>query len=133
MTFEEVEHTADWAIRVRGGSLAELIANAAEGLMQLAGVVCEPAGGAERPVSIESFDRESLLVDFLSELVVALELRGIAYRDLRIETTHDRKLFGTLRELPVRTIAKPVKAVTYNELEIEQQSGEWAATIVFDV
>ena len=30
MAFEEIEHTADWAIRVTGADLGELIANAAE-------------------------------------------------------------------------------------------------------
>ena len=61
--FEEVEHTADIAIRVWGSDLAELFTNAAYGMAcQLANaevVVAE----TEREIQIEAEDLELLLVE----------------------------------------------------------------------
>ena len=36
--FEEVDHTADWALKARGSDLADLFCQAALGMMHLAGV-----------------------------------------------------------------------------------------------
>jgi SHS2 domain-containing protein len=33
--FEEIEHTADWALRIRGRDLRELLINAARGMSRL--------------------------------------------------------------------------------------------------
>jgi len=63
--FEELEHTADWALRVRGRDLAELLVNAANGMMELAGVQTASAAGTIRKLELTSLDRESLLVDWL--------------------------------------------------------------------
>lgn len=133
MDYEEVEHTADWALRVRGATLAELLVNAANGLMKLAGVELEPRRGSRRKLEISSLDRESLLVDFLQELVLALELRSAGFQQMQIETDDIQSLWGSVREVPVKRLAKPVKAVTYNELQIERSRNGYAATVVFDV
>ncbi len=133
MDYEEVEHTADWALRVRGATLAELLVNAANGLMDLAGVELEPRRGSRRKLEISSLDRESLLVDFLQELVLALELRSAGFQQMQIETDDMQSLWGSVREVPVKQLAKPVKAVTYNDLEIERGQNGYAATVVFDV
>lgn len=133
MDYEEVEHTADWALRVRGAGLAELLQNAVAGTLELAGVELNHSAGERRSIELESLDAESLVVDFLTELVVALELRGRAFHDLQLEVEDDRELRGTLREVPVKRMAKAIKAVTYSELEVRRDEQGYSATIVFDV
>ena len=131
--FEELEHTADWALRVRGRDLAELLVNAANGMMELAGVQTTTAAGTLRKLELTSLDRESLLVDWLHELLLALELRSVAFKHIRLKVTGDRGLTATFRELPLTGLAKPIKAVTYNELQIEESPQGLTATVVFDV
>jgi SHS2 domain-containing protein len=133
VAFEELEHTADWAIKVRGADLGELLANAAGAMLELAGVELDEQPGVERRIEIRSLDRESLLVDFLHELVVALELRQSAFREIQIETDGSHELTATLREVPFLSMAKQIKAVTYNELEIESGPDGLSTTVVFDV
>ncbi|MGH9650946.1 MAG: archease, partial [Terriglobales bacterium] len=99
--FEELEHTADWALRVRGRDLAELLVNAANGMMELAGVQTSAGAGPERKLELTSPDRESLLVDWLHELLLALELRSVAFKHIRLTVTGDRGLIATFQEVPL--------------------------------
>ena len=131
--YEEVEHTADWALRVTGPDLASLLRNAALGMLQLAGA--EPAEGpqSERTVTMNSHDRESLLVDWLEDLLFALETREVTARQLEIKITGPSQLNARIIEVPVLKLSKHIKAVTYNELHIEEIPQGLTATIVFDV
>ncbi|MFQ5923356.1 MAG: archease [Anaerolineales bacterium] len=131
--YEEIEHTADWALKVRGRDLPALFANAALGMMELAGVQTSDDVGKERQIEIEAIDSESLLVDWLHELLLALELEQLAFCEIDLEITDGRKLVGTLRAVPIASMEKPVKAVTYNELHIQKSPDGLESTIVFDV
>ncbi len=131
--FEELDHTADWALSVRGRDLAELLVNAAHGMMELAGVQTASGSGTGRTLELTSLDRESLLVDWLHELLLALELRGVAFKDIRLVITGERGLTATFQEVPLTSMAKPIKAVTYNDLHIEESPLGLSATVVFDV
>lgn len=133
VAYEEVEHTADWALRVRGADLVELLESAVAGALDLAGVELSDRPSERRQIELESHDPESLVVDFLTELVIALELRQAAFQDLQLETDGERRLWGTVREVPAEHIGKHIKAVTYSELEIEEDQDGITATIVFDV
>lgn len=133
MSYQEVDHTADWALRVEGATLAELLTQAAAGMLELAGVEFGSDQGRQRTIKIESLDRESLLVDFLQELLLALELRGMAFLQIQIETNDENAMWGTVREAPVTHIDKPIKAVTYNELAVERDRRGYHTTVVFDV
>ncbi len=131
--YEEVEHTADWALRVTGADLASLLRNAALGMLRLAGA--EPADGphTERTVRIASHDPESLLVDWLEDLLFALETRDVTALQIELSTSERRRLQARIVEAPVLSLSKHIKAVTYNELRIEEIPQGLTATIVFDV
>ena len=86
-----------------------------------------------RTIEIEAIDRESLLVAWLEELLFGMEIRSVTYQDIRIQITGDTALEATIEELPLLAIAKPIKAVTYNELAIRPIQGGLEVTIVFDV
>ena len=64
--YEEIEHTADWALRVRGADLPTLFSNAALGMMELAGVRTENTAGESRKIELTADDMETLLVDWAS-------------------------------------------------------------------
>ena len=131
--YEEIEHTADWALRVRGADLPALFSNAALGMMELAGVRTENTAGDKREIELHADDKETLLVDWLHELLVALELEQIAFRDIELEISGGTSLAGTVQTVPLASMDKPIKAVTFNELDIRETSQGLEATIVFDV
>jgi SHS2 domain-containing protein len=134
LDFEEVEHTADWALRVRGRDLRELLINAARGMGSLLVPESTVLGSdVERQVSIEALDAESLLVNWLTELAFWAETEMLvfgAYELSRLSPTH---LEAVLRGSHVSNLKKHIKAVTYHGLEVLETAEGLEATVVFDV
>lgn len=69
MSFEEIEHTADRAFRVTGRDLADLLENAARAMQALEGLQPTEEPSATRDIEVEGVDRESLLVNWLNEIL----------------------------------------------------------------
>jgi protein archease len=130
--FEELEHTADWAMRVRGPDLTTLFLFAAKGMNALAGMTLTPGPRVQRILEIEAPDAESLLVAFLSELVYYIEQEhlGFDHFDLQLR---DNSLQVMMVGAPIESIDKAIKAVTYHNLKIRQIDNGLEVEIVFDV
>ncbi len=134
---EELQHTADWSLRVWAGDLSALFEEAARGLNELAGV--KPSGGkrVKRHFETEAPDAESLLVAFLSELIYYQEQQHIGFSifDIRIfdMPNNEYRISADMEGAPIRSIGKPIKAVTYHNLKIEKTARGLEAEIVFDV
>lgn len=134
--FEELDHTADVAIRARGRDLAELFANAAYGMWSLILQDIEAVEPTvERTVAIDALDTEVLLVDWLSELLYLHETEHEVYSQFEIQEISPTHLRAVVRGAPLQeqAIRKHVKAVTFNDLAIEKTDDGYVATVVFDV
>lgn len=132
--FEEVEHTADWALRVRGAGLPELLVNAARGMAGL--IAADPdaiPSAEERRLELEAYDAESLLVTWLSELAYWAEAESLVFTRFHLERVSPTALTATVRGGRVSPLQKHIKAVTYHNLEIIKTETGLEATIVFDV
>ncbi|MFQ5855905.1 MAG: riboflavin biosynthesis protein RibF [Anaerolineae bacterium] len=134
--FEEIEHTADVGLRVRGKDLAQLFVNAARGMWTLIMPdidAVEPA--VTRKIELEAMDLEVLLVDWLSELLFLHETEHEAYSQFAVHDISPTHLRAEARGGPVNghTLRKHIKAVTFNDLSIEETAEGFIATVVFDV
>ena len=134
MSFEEVEHTADKALRISGTDLTELFLSAAAGLTHLmAANVSDISTEIEKTIELDAIDTESLLVEWLSELAYWAESEMLVFKKFRIRkatATHlEAKIFGG----KTSTLDKHIKAVTYHNLKIMKTAEGLEATIVFDV
>ncbi len=131
--YEEVEHTADWALRVWGRDLRELLLQAAHGM--LASVGAQPAPGRQetRTVEVEAPDQESLLVSWLEELLYHMETRHVTFTDIDLEVESETRLRARVTERPLADLRKHIKAVTYHNLSIQETPRGLEATVVFDV
>ncbi len=130
--FEEIEHTADWAFRAFGATLPELFQNAARALFSLEGAE-EQRTTVTREVQVEGIDYESLLVNWLSELLFLQETRGETYHRFTITGITPNSLTALVQGGPAGPLNKYIKAVTYHNLEIKQTPEGWQATVVVDV
>jgi SHS2 domain-containing protein len=134
VAFEEIEHTADWALRVRGRDLKELLVNAARGMTRLlVGDENAISGDTERYVELDAFDAESLLVEWLSELAYWAETEGLVFREFHLSDVRPDHLKAVARGGRAQKLHKHIKAVTYHNLEIIQMDGGLETTVVFDV
>jgi SHS2 domain-containing protein len=128
----EIEHTADWALEVWAPDLASLLAEAARGMYRLMGVVLADGARQRRRIELAAADRESLLVDFLAELLYLAESEGLAFDVLELEAAEDR-LRAKLEGAPMRVHTRDIKAVTYHHLEVRDTERGVETRIVFDV
>lgn len=132
--FEEVEHTADWALRVRGRDLRELLVNAARGMSGL--LVSDLAAvptNVEQRFELEAMDAESLLVEWLSEVAYWAEAEMLVFREFDLPRVTSTYLKASVRGGRAPNLQKHIKAVTYHNLEIIETDNGLEATVVFDV
>jgi SHS2 domain-containing protein len=134
MGFEEVEHTADHALRIFGENLKELFVNAAEGMTSL--MVADMSGIAgeiEKTIELEAIDPESLLVEWLSELAYWAEAEMLIFKTFRIKHLTENHLVASVTGGKISALEKLIKAVTYHNLKIKKNQQGLGVTIVFDV
>jgi SHS2 domain-containing protein len=140
--YAELEHTADWSIRVWGDDLDALLRHAAEAMFELQGadVAAKPELTVE--LSCTGIDLEMLLVAWLNELLFHSEMQDALWTrfDVRVvqaapdtpEMYPQWALGARVQGLPGRGHLAHVKAVTYYQLSVEQVEGRWEATVTFD-
>jgi SHS2 domain-containing protein len=130
--YEEVAHTADRALRIRGRDWPELFANAARGMNSLM-VPHPPAPSLAREIALEAIDLEGLLVAWLSELAFWAETESLVFSAFAFRRLTPDALSAVAHGGPAPQIERHVKAVTYHELSITAEDGGWTTTVVFDV
>jgi len=130
--FEELSHTADWAMRVWAGSLPALFAEAARGMNTLSGAKPVPGSRVSRTFETQAPDVESLLVAFLSELVWSVEQENLVFDAFQV-ILKGSKLKVKMSGAPLLSLNKAIKAVTYHNLQIIKTDDGFQVEIVFDV
>jgi SHS2 domain-containing protein len=134
--FEEVEHTADRALKIFGSDLRELLINAVRGMNSL--MVKKPAASsaaAEKTVAVEleTMDAEELLVEWLNELAFWAEMEMLIFHRFDLHEVSPTYLKASISGSKVRQLEKHIKAVTYHNLEIVRTAAGLSAIVVFDV
>jgi SHS2 domain-containing protein len=132
--FDVIEHTADWAIRVKGSDLAQLFCHAAEGMSSLmAGDLETLPLDVVRTLGLKAYDAESLLVEWLSELAYWAEMEQMVFRQFDLIEVTATELRGTVKGGRAPILHKHIKAVTYHNLAIIRNEEGFETTVVFDV
>jgi SHS2 domain-containing protein len=132
--WEEIEHTADWALRVWGEDRRALFENTARGMLSLIGG--EPVTDSpsfNETIELRVGDWETLLVDWLSELLYRIESRGVVITKVAVHSVADLRLRADVCAVLGANLNKHIKAVTYHNLAIQQTPQGYEVTIVFDV
>lgn len=130
--YEEVDHTADIALRVWGEDFQTLLTQAAEGLYTLMGIVTLTGSSFENVIPIPQGNRETMLVDFLTELLYLSEERGLVLDDFTFDEEQDKiSVRSTGRK--ILSQERAIKAVTFHNLNVEETETGVITTITFDV
>ena len=135
--FEIIDHTADVGIVAYGADIKQLFSNAALALFSL---ITEPESIKEkmqRRVEIISKDKDSLLIEWLNELIYLFDAEHILFRRFDIESLNGNQLratcYGEDFDALRHKIKVGVKAATYHMLKINRDSGGYQVQIIFDV
>ncbi len=130
--FEEIQHTADWALKVWAPGFTGLLEQAALGMNRLMGVVIDPQQPVEQEFTLSAGDGESLLVAFLNRILYEMEMDSIGFDQFDVQG-NQQKLHARLKGGRVVELQKMIKAVTYHNLVIQTVEGGLETTLVMDV
>ena len=132
--FELLEHTADIKMRVFGNSLEEVFENAAYGMACIQkNRIKDEEIRIKKKIEVESIDIETLLVDFLSEILTLSDTYQEAYLKASNIEIKNNRIKAEIEGFKVEEFDEDIKAVTYHEAKVEEKNGKWEAEIIFDI
>ena len=135
--FEILEHTADIGIRAWGGTLAELFENAALAVESVAVELEHVEPRIAYPIAAAGEDPESLLVNWLNEVVYYVDGRRVAMSRFHIDSLTETHVAGRGWGEPRDPERHPprivVKAATYHQLRIFHENDRWIAEVYLDI
>lgn len=136
MSFEVLEHTADIGFRASGASWSELLMNASLALVSIAMELEDIEPRTAYPIAAQGEDRESLLVNWLSEVLYYVDGEQVALRRFEMQRADEGSAVGIGFGEPrgERHHAKLiVKGVTYHQLLVEQKADGWVCEVFLDI
>jgi len=133
--YKEVDHTADLCLYVSGANLEELFTHAAQGMFDL--MRCTPTDApreaVRREIALTGFDIETLLVDWLTELLYANETQDEVYQKVTFNELDATHLVAIVQGETNHPAGRGIKAVTFSGLLVDHTESEYETTITFDV
>ncbi|MDY7009946.1 MAG: archease [Planctomycetota bacterium] len=131
------EHTADVGLEARAETLGEMFEAMGEGL---SGVIC-PRSEVKRQkklqIRAEAENVESLLVDFLSEILRLFNLEKFLVAGVSVErideTAVAAEVVGEPYDPSRHELAEEIKAVTYHQLKVAREGNRWVGRVILDV
>ena len=130
--YEELEHTADIALRVWGDDYFSLLKESAEGMYDLMGVEIERSIVKRTEFTIEEGNPEMQLVDFLNEVLYFAEGKGSIFETFTFKFD-EGKLNVQASGFKAKSIHRNIKAVTFHDLEIQETNLGFETRITFAV
>lgn len=130
--------TADIAFEAYGKDLNELFVNIGKAVTEIMTDIKKVKPEMTKEFEVHSEDLESLVFDFISELLYYKDAEGLVFSDFEIRIEKNEKYNlkciakGEKLKREKHEIRMEVKAATYHQMLIKRDK-EWKARIVLDV
>jgi SHS2 domain-containing protein len=136
--FEVIDHTADVGVVAYGADLSQAFANAGRALFSL---IVEPESVREtlsRDIEVRAPDEESLLVEWLNELIYLFDTENILFRRFEVSELDSGRLrargYGEKVDSSRHQLKTGVKAATYHMLSVSRdEDGGYRVRVIFDI
>jgi SHS2 domain-containing protein len=132
MGFEELPHTADCALRVWAEDITALFVEAALGFNSVSGAQIGEGPRVACKITIQGTNAEELLVAFLTELTYFQEKEHLGFDMFQLQVS-PTEISGSLEGAGLSSVLRPIKAVTFHNLDIIRTPRGHEALIVLDV
>ena len=129
-----VDHTSEIGLQVRAATFGELLAEAARGLARL--MLREApaqAQGEAREIEVSAHDRESLLVDWLNEILFVAETALWIPLEVEVLEASGTRIRARARGVNVEVSPSMVKAATFHGLKVAETAEGFSAEVILDV
>ena len=134
--FEIVNHTADVGIIAYGADMRETFANAARALFSLITELDDIEEVLYRDIELTAVDEESLLVEWLNELIYLFDAENVIFKRFNIIELNNTRLkarsYGEKVDSSRHKLKTGVKAATYHMLKVDRGNG-CKAQVLFDI
>ena len=138
--FEFLEHTADAKFRAYGDTLEEAFENVSEAMMNVMIDTSGMEGMVTKHIELEAPDLENLVVDWLSEILFLFEVEEIVFCRFEVDRIEKRnnsyhitgKAIGDPIDPSKHRFDTHAKAVTYNDLKVEESEAGWMLQVTVD-
>jgi riboflavin kinase / FMN adenylyltransferase len=131
--WEEIRHTADWAVRVEATTQRQLFARAGHVMFELQEAEFDRPATLARSIEVQGDDTAELLVAWLNHLLLCQEVWREMYTRFAIHDLSPTGLRATAYGYEGAPSHTEIKAVTYWNLAVTESAAGWTATITFDV
>ena len=134
--FEILDHTADVGIIAYGVDMSQAFANAARALFSLITELDDVQEVLHRDIEVTATDEESLLVEWLNELIYLFDVENIIFKRFDITRLNDTQLratnYGEKVDRAKHKLKTGVKAATYHLLKVDKDDG-CKVQVLFDI
>lgn len=135
--FEILEHTADIGFRATAKTLPALFESAAEALVATAIEIDNIKSREAYALSADGDSHESLLVNWLNDVLYHLDGRRLVMRRFKIHEFRSSRVSGEALGEPRDPARHPgkliVKGITYHQLKIERSQAGWFCEVYLDI
>ena len=135
--FKVLDHTADIGITAYSADIKELFINAATGLFSLMVDLKTVKEDTEREVKLTAEDEETLLVEWLNELIYIFDVEHLLFKRFQIDELNGSQVkarcFGEKVDQSRHRLERAIKAATYHMLRITKSDIGYEVTVIFDI
>ncbi len=136
--YKLLSHTADIRILARADSIEMLFESALEGLCnvlyddlsEIKSLFKTESSDILISVETESYDKSSLLIDFLSSCLSQMHLHSSILFNIQTITISNNSVFAIISGTKVSSFDNDVKAVTYYDANIKKDDDDFFEVII---
>jgi SHS2 domain-containing protein len=136
-SYKNLDHTADVGLEAWGPSREALFSNISKGLSDLIVEVDRVVPKREVEWAVDADSPEELLVKQLEEILYRLDKEGMVFSDFQISLRGLNAIkclaYGEKLDRERHGFKTEIKAVTYHQIYLGEDNGEWKARVIFDV
>ena len=128
---------SEFAVKVTGGSQADLFANSAFALFDVMSDVAKIEIKERLPLEVEGTDRDDLLVNWMRELLYLYQGSGYLLKEFVIREVKDTsvkaEVCGEKIDPDRHEIKQEIAAVAYHQSRMTKTGNQWTAQLIFEV
>ncbi len=136
MQYKFLPHTADVKFQAFGKTLEEAFKNSAYALAKTITDYKKIKPTTEKTIEIESENQESLLYDFLEQFLILLDSEGFLLNKIKsLKITKNKltaKIVGDTHPEKYKSDTH-IKAVTYQQMFIKKEKGQYIIQVILDI
>jgi len=128
---------SELAVKVTGGSQADLFANSAFALFDVISDMEKIEIKERMPLEVEGADRDDLLVNWMRELLYLYQGSGFLLKEFVIREVKDTsvkaEVCGEKIDPDRHEIKQEIAAVAYHQSRMTKTGNQWTAQLIFEI